>query len=61
MTREDAASRLAAAGAKVIGSVSKKTDYLLVGESAGSKLEKARALGVRVVTWEEMESLLEKE
>jgi DNA ligase (NAD+) len=61
VTREDAAGRLAAAGAKVIGSVSKKTDYLLVGESAGSKLEKARSLGVRVVTWEEMESLLEKE
>jgi DNA ligase (NAD+) len=42
-------SRLEAAGAKVTGSVSKKTDYLLAGENAGSKLEKARELEVRVI------------
>jgi len=42
-------SRLEAAGAKVSGSVSKKTTYLLAGENAGSKLEKARELEVRVI------------
>jgi DNA ligase (NAD+) len=58
ISREDAGARLEAAGAKVSGSVSKKTDYVVVGESAGSKLEKARSLGVPTVTWEEMLSIL---
>lgn len=53
-TREEAEERLEAAGAKVAGSVSRKTDFLVAGEEAGSKLDKARALDVRVVTWEEM-------
>jgi DNA ligase (NAD+) len=53
-TREEASARLEAAGAKISGSVSKKTAFLVAGEEAGSKLEKARSLGVRVVTWEEM-------
>jgi DNA ligase (NAD+) len=61
ISREEAAGRLEEAGARITGSVSKKTDFVLVGESAGSKLEKARTLGVRTVTWEEMESILEKE
>jgi DNA ligase (NAD+) len=61
ITREEAGERLAAAGAKLSGSVSKKTDYVVVGESPGSKLEKARALGVRVVTWDEMLAVLGKE
>ncbi len=61
ITREEAAERLEAAGAKVSGSISKKTDFLVVGESAGSKLDKARALGVRTVTWPEMLGILEKE
>ena len=61
ITREEAAERLEAAGAKVAGSVSKKTDYVVVGESAGSKLDKAKALGVPVVTWEEMLEILGKE
>jgi DNA ligase (NAD+) len=59
VTREEAARRLGAAGAKVASSVSRKTDYLLAGEAAGSKLEKANALGVRTVTWEEMLEILE--
>ncbi|HEX9689336.1 MAG TPA: NAD-dependent DNA ligase LigA [Thermoanaerobaculia bacterium] len=59
IAREEAARRLEAAGAKVSGSVSRKTDYVLAGESAGSKLEKAKSLGVRAVTWEEMLEILE--
>jgi len=58
ISREEAGALLEAAGAKVSGSVSKKTDYVVVGESAGSKLEKARSLGVKVVTWEEMLEIL---
>ena len=61
ISREDAAARLEAAGASVSGSISKKTDYLVVGESPGSKLDKARSLGVRVVSWDEILSMLEKE
>jgi DNA ligase (NAD+) len=61
ITREEAQERLAKAGAKLSGSVSKKTDYVVVGESAGSKLDKAKALGIRVVTWEEMLAILGKE
>ncbi|HWZ86875.1 MAG TPA: NAD-dependent DNA ligase LigA [Thermoanaerobaculia bacterium] len=61
ITREEAGERLVAAGAKLAGSVSKKTDYVVVGESAGSKLDKAKTLGVPVVTWEEMLGILGKE
>jgi DNA ligase (NAD+) len=59
VTRDDAARRLEEAGARVSGSVSRKTDFLLAGDAAGSKLEKAKSLGVRVVTWEEMLGILE--
>jgi DNA ligase (NAD+) len=59
VSREEAAALLEAAGAKISGSVSKKTSLLLMGESAGSKLDKARSLGVRAVTWEEMQGILE--
>jgi DNA ligase (NAD+) len=52
--REEAAHRLEAAGARVAGSVSKKTDFLVAGEAAGSKLEKAKELGVPVLTWPQM-------
>jgi len=53
VARDEAASLLEKAGAKVTGTVSKKTDFVVAGEAAGAKLEKARTLGVRVVTWEE--------
>ena len=46
LSREDAEARIAALGGKVTGSVSKKTSYLIVGADPGSKLDKARALGV---------------
>jgi DNA ligase (NAD+) len=47
--REEVAEQIREAGGKVIGSVSRKTDYLLAGDEAGSKLEKARELGVKIV------------
>ncbi|HXA80759.1 MAG TPA: NAD-dependent DNA ligase LigA [Opitutaceae bacterium] len=49
LTREAATARIEAAGGKVSGSVSKKTSYVLAGAEAGSKLEKAQALGVPVI------------
>ncbi|HYP86090.1 NAD-dependent DNA ligase LigA [Variovorax sp.] len=56
--RDEAKDRLEAAGAKVAGSVSKKTHYLVAGAEAGSKLDKARELGVTVIDEAAMLSLL---
>lgn len=49
LTREVAKEKIEAAGGKVSGSVSKKTSYVVAGEEAGSKLEKAQSLGVSVL------------
>ncbi|WP_137924589.1 NAD-dependent DNA ligase LigA [Cupriavidus sp. 2SB] len=58
LSREEAKERLEAAGAKVAGSVSKKTDYVVAGAEAGSKLEKAQALNVPVLDEDGMLKLL---
>jgi DNA ligase (NAD+) len=57
-SRDDAKKRVLAAGGKVTDSVSKKTDYLVHGADAGSKLEKARTLGVTLLTEDEFDRLL---
>jgi len=58
MARDEAKDRLTALGAKVAGSVSKKTDLLIAGEAAGSKLAKAQELGIEVIDEAEMIRLL---
>jgi DNA ligase (NAD+) len=60
MTRDQAKDKLRVMGAKVTNSVSKKTDFLLVGESAGSKLTKAKSLGVKVINELEFIKLLKE-
>jgi DNA ligase (NAD+) len=57
-TRDEAKKMIEDAGGKVTGSVSKKTDYVVAGADAGSKLEKARDLGVSVIGEKEVEKLL---
>lgn len=58
-TRDGAKEAILARGGKASGSVSKKTDYVVVGENAGSKEDKARELGLRILTEAEFETLLE--
>jgi len=59
-TRDEAKKLIEDAGGKVAGSVSKKTDYVVAGEEAGSKLDKARELKVAVIGEDEMEKLVRK-
>ena len=60
MPRSEAKKRLQALGAKVTGSVSKKTDWVIAGEAAGSKLSKARELGVEVLDEARLLELLQQ-
>lgn len=60
LKRDDAKAMIEAAGGKVAGSVSKKTDYVVAGEEAGSKLDKAVELGVAVIDEAELMKLLEE-
>jgi DNA ligase (NAD+) len=57
-SRDEVHDRIKALGGKATGSVSKKTDYLIAGESAGSKLEKAKELGVTILTEAEFEQMV---
>jgi DNA ligase (NAD+) len=58
MTREDASAAIVDAGGKVVGSVSKKTDFVVAGDKPGSKLAKAESLGVRVIGEDELRQML---
>ena len=59
MSRQEAAEWIESRGGKVASGISKKTSYLLAGAEAGSKLDKAREMGVRVISLEELMSLAE--
>ena len=57
-TRDEAGKLIEDRGGRVSGSVSKKTDFVIAGEDAGSKLAKAESLGVPILTEEEFAKLL---
>jgi DNA ligase (NAD+) len=59
MTRDEAKSLIESKGHKVAGSVSKNTDYVVAGEDAGSKLERAKALGIPILDEAELKELLQ--
>ena len=59
MSRDQAKAYLQQLGCKVSGSVSSKTDYLIAGEKAGSKLSKAQELGIQVLSEDEFLTLVE--
>jgi DNA ligase (NAD+) len=58
MSRDDAKSIIEMNGGKVAGSVSKKTDYVVAGSDAGSKLATAQELGVKIISQEELLKLI---
>ena len=58
MSRDEASALIKAAGGKVSGSVSGKTSYVVAGEAAGSKLTKAQSLGVKIISEDELKTLI---
>ena len=60
-SREEATRKIEAAGGQVVGSVSKKTNFLVAGDDPGSKLDKAKQLGVRVIGESELQAMLARE
>ena len=58
LSRDEAKKLIQRSGGRVVGSVTSKTDYLLAGEKPGSKLEKADKLGVDVIGWSKLQSML---
>ncbi len=61
MTRDEAKALIESNGGKCSGSVSSKTNYVLAGEEAGSKLTKAQQLGIAVISEEELMQILNRE
>ena len=60
MSRDEASALIKQNGGKTVGSVSKKTDYVLAGEAAGSKLTKAQELGIKIISESELLDMIEK-
>jgi DNA ligase (NAD+) len=60
LKRDEAAALIRDAGGNVTGAVSKNTDYLVAGENAGTKLDKARELGVRILSEQELLKILQQ-
>ncbi|HWU44189.1 MAG TPA: NAD-dependent DNA ligase LigA, partial [Bdellovibrio sp.] len=56
--RDDAKDFIEKNGGKILGSVSSKLNYLVVGDDPGSKVEKAQSLGVKIISWEDLQALL---
>jgi DNA ligase (NAD+) len=59
-SREEVGDKITTLGGKVTSSVSSKTDFLLVGENAGSKLDKAKKLGVKILSEKQFVNELDK-
>ena len=59
MSRDAASELIKKEGGKVVGSVSKKTDFVLAGDAAGSKLTKAQQLGLKIISEEDLLNMIE--